>query len=77
MISSPITNPNRVPDGSKNYPRISPAIGWYMLLEKNKSANFSDGHVSSTISFIDLSLRPSTIICKRKLLLIKYFRSSF
>lgn len=34
-------------------------------------------HVSSTISLIDLSSRPRTIVCKRKLLLIKYFRSSF
>ena len=44
MISSPTTNPDQVPDGSKDCPRISPAIGWYMLLEKNKSDNFSDGH---------------------------------
>jgi hypothetical protein len=35
MIWSPITNPDRVLDGSMDHPRICPAIGWYMFPKKS------------------------------------------
>jgi len=35
MIWSPITNPDRVLDGSMDHPCICPAIGWYMFPKKS------------------------------------------
>jgi hypothetical protein len=39
MIQPPTINLERVSNGSKDHPRISPAIGCYMFLEE-KLANF-------------------------------------